>query len=103
MISYLFALTAIVYSAYAYLPFMNLAAKTHYAVAIFLAVMGSLIWVTISRTVEKNQIVFNGAIFDSIITICFLVIPFIFAGSDLTPKQMVGIGVLLVGMALIKF
>lgn len=103
MISYLFILTAIVYSAYAYLPFMDLGAKAHYLGGIIFAILGSLIWVTISRTVEKSQIVLNGAIFDSIITICFLAIPFIFASSEMTTKQIVGIVIVLIGMGLIKF
>ncbi len=103
MISFLFFITAIVYAAYAYLPFMNLAAKAHYAAGMFFAIMGSLLWVTISRSVEKNQIALNGAIFDSIITICFLAVPILLAGAELTHRQMIGIAVILIGMGLIKF
>lgn len=103
MISLLFALSVLVYSAYAYLPFMNLSAKAHYVAGMIFAILGSLIWVTISRTVQKHEIALNGAIFDSIITICFLAVPLALAGTDLTPKQTIGIIVMFIGMALVKF
>lgn len=103
MIGLLFLLTAIVYSAYAYLPFLNLSAKWHYPAGAAFAVLGSILWVTISRSIAKDQIAIFGAYFDMIITMAFLAVPLILTGFSIGMKQGIGITLMLIGMAITKF
>lgn len=102
MLTLLFIAAAFIYSLYAYLPFMNLPAKYHYPVGMVFSVLAGLVWVTISRNVHKDSVALYGAYFDMILTACFLAIPLLVNGMTLTPKQGIGIAIMLLGMAITK-
>lgn len=98
----LYALTFTIYCMYAYLPFLNLKGPTHYISASVFAILGSLLWVTISRSVGKGEIALYGLYFDAILTISFLLIPILVHESSLNYKQIIGILLILIGILLSK-
>lgn len=103
MLPMLFFLTVIVYSLYAFLPFLEATPKVHYVLGILCATIGSMVWVTISRSVDRSQLVLYGAYFDMIITLSFIVVPLIAGGLLISTKQVIGILIMLVGLIIAKF
>lgn len=98
----LFSLVFVVYAAYATLPFLNLGQASHYAAGCFFAICGSLLWVSISRSVPKEQIAIYGLYFDAVITVMSLGIPIALAGFHFTSKQIAGILIIIAGAIVTK-
>ena len=98
----LYLLTVVIYSVYATLPFFNLGRTAHYLSGATFAVLGSLIWVSISRSVNKSDIPLYGLYFDALITISFMLTPLLFTGFNFTSKQIAGILMIFTGMIVSK-
>lgn len=98
----LYTLTFIIYCMYAYLPFLNLKGSTHYIGASIFAILGSFLWVTISRSVDKGEITLYGLYFDAVLTLSFLLVPLFAHGFNLNYKQTIGILLILIGILLSK-
>jgi hypothetical protein len=98
----LYLLTLVIYSTYATLPFFNLNRTAHYLSGAIFAVSGSLIWVSISRSVNKSDISLHGLYFDAIITVAFMLTPLLFTGINFTAKQILGICMIFTGMLVSK-
>lgn len=103
MIGILLLSAAIIYSIYAYLPFLDLTGKYHYIFGMILSCLASITWVSISRNVPKDKVILFGAYFDIVLTLCFIMVPFFVHENTLTTRQWVGISVMILGMALTKF
>lgn len=99
MISFIIA--GMAYALSASLPFW-VSKNTQMAVSILIGIIANLCWVTISRGVPQNEIPLYGLIFDSILTLLFLFVPFFFIKFELTVTQCVGILMVLVGLFLTK-
>lgn len=95
-------LAGVVYSCYAYLPFLNPSAKTHYAAAAAFAILGAGLWVTLARSVPKESLALYGIYFDAVLTCSFLIVPLAVNGFTLTFWQGIGIACVLVGLVLTK-
>jgi len=93
----------IFYSIAASLPFLGLSEKLHYVSAMVIALFTSYFWTTISRNIDKNSVVIYGAWYDAMLTLAFLLIPLLFTGFNLTPKQAIGIVIMLLGILITKF
>ena len=102
MVYTLLLASALIYSVYAYLPFLSLKALPHYLLGALLAAMGSVVWVTISRTVSKDLLVGYGLIFDAIITLAFVIVPLIAHGLGMGRLQIIACGLILLGVILFK-
>lgn len=98
----LYILTFIIYCMYAYLPFLNLQSHFHYISASVFAILGSTLWVTISRSVDKGEIALYGLYFDAVLTLSFLLVPLIAHEFSLNYKQIIGILLILIGILLSK-
>lgn len=103
MVSLLFVGTAIVYSIYAWLPFLYLNPRLHYAIGMMLSMTAGILWVTISRSVNKDAVVLYGVLFDAILTLCFAIVPLFVNGFTLTRNQSIGLIIMLIGMGIAKF
>lgn len=75
-------------------------AKVHYAVSLALALLPA--WFIISRTIEKSQLVSIGIIYDSLMTITYIIVPLIILKQSLSETQIFGIIITLIGLLILK-
>jgi len=95
-------LAGVVYSCYAYLPFLNPSPRAHYSAAAAFAILGAGLWVTLARSVPKEALALYGMYFDAVLTCSFLVVPLLVNGFTLTFWQGIGLATMLAGLILTK-
>lgn len=100
-----FSFAVILYSLSAGLPFISLVSGNpflHYLLGIVISILTATIWVFISRNTPKDNMVFTGLLYDTLLTTCFIVIPLVLQRKMLQPMQVVGVVLVLVGLILFK-
>jgi len=76
----------------------------YYYYGIGLSIFANLCWFKIAKISQSNKdILLNGAIWDSMILFCFIIVPFFLFTIDLGPKEYLGLGLILSGISIIKF
>lgn len=96
-----FSVAAVSYSILAALPFIT-SKQMHLAFAILFGIVANVCWALISRTIDQSTIPIVGLFYDLMLTIIFLIVPFIFIEFNLSTKQIVGAILIILGIALIK-
>jgi len=98
-------LGTIVYSAYAWLTFKPELKVSAYLIPIglSLAVFGNLLWILLARsTHDPAKLIVYGMLWDTMITLAFLLVPMMFFGVRFTAIGGVGCGLVVVGLLMMK-
>ena len=97
-----FILASILYAIAASLPFLGLTAAYQYPMAMILGVGTSICWTAINRSILKQDVVIYGMYYDSMLTLIYLIVPFLYINNTLTIRQMLGILLMVLGIFLTK-
>lgn len=97
-------LVATCYSIYTAIIYSNLEAKHAIPIGLCLAVIGNLIWLTMSKLIliDKTTVFYYGLAFDATITATTILIPAVFFGVRLSPISWVGVALVLLGLLILK-
>lgn len=104
MISY-FILAFFLYVFSAYLSFSPFIKKQWYFVylGICISLVCNLLWLHIAKNTENvSKLTIYGLYWDSLITFCFLSVPFLFFDVQFTYKQILGICFIILGIGITK-
>lgn len=101
MIKY-YALTAILYCFYAYVPYLGLSYKYSIGVCALMSLIGGLLWGIIQANTPLSNISTAGLMFDAIITISFFTVPILIYTQSIDKFQATGAALIFVGICFIK-
>lgn len=91
--------------AYAYLSFLPEVKNRwwYFPAGLTLVLAANLCWlIYVKTTLNHQEILINGAIWDALITVGFLLTPFLFFHVRLNQSAMVGLVVMVLGLGIIK-
>ena len=71
-------------------------------IAIIVGIVTSICWAFISRSVPQSEIPLYGLLYDAMLTLIFLIIPFFFIKFELNKTKVFGIVLVLIGLFLTK-
>lgn len=100
-----FIIAFFLYALSAYISFHPLIKKQWYFLYLGLSVslVCNLIWLHIAKTTENvSKLTVYGLYWDSLITFCFLAVPFFFFEVQFNYKQLIGIMFILLGIGITK-
>ena len=103
--TWMLVLGTMVYSSYAWLTFKPEMKVSAYLlpIGISLAVVGNLLWILLARsTVDLSRLIVYGMLWDTMITLSFLLVPVVFFGVRFTVIGGVGCGLVGVGLLMMK-
>jgi membrane protease YdiL (CAAX protease family) len=101
IVTFYFLISACLYSLSASLPFL-VTKSTQMWIAPVVAILTSLVWVSIARSIPPQEVPLYGLYYDIMLTLVFLVIPYIFVDFNLTPLQIFGILLIFTGIILTR-
>lgn len=90
-------------AVYAALPFLGLKAPAHFAIGLTLAVATNIAWIWLSRIVSGNKLVLYTALWDSMVTVVFVLVALGMTSRAMTAVEWTGLGLLCSGMLVLKF
>lgn len=94
-----------IYSTYAWLTFapsMKMSALL-LPLGIMMAVAGNLLWILMARSTQEPAIlVYYGMLWDTMITLSFIIVPIVFFGVRFTPFSGLGCVLVLIGLTMMK-
>ena len=94
---------SIIFSVYTYIQYKHTSSPWLIYIAVFYGIMSQIVWVFSIRKLNNKDIFINGFIWDLVLTILLLAIPFYFSESlSLTNKQIIGVSLMLIGSLLLK-
>lgn len=75
----------------------------YYLIGIAFAIVSNFLWLYLAkREVDPSKLVILGLIWDTMLTLTYLVVPFLFYGAVLNKVQLVGLVLTVVGLVLVK-
>lgn len=101
MASFCILLAGLLYAVSASLPFI-VSAKTQYVVAPVIGVVTALLWAFISRSVNQAHVPYYGLAYDLVLTLVFFFVPFLFVEISFNLSNIIGLCLVLLGVALLK-
>lgn len=93
------------YALIASLPFTKLAVYhtwLFYTVGIVVGAGLNCLWLTVARTVVKNEVILYGVLWDAMLTLVYVLIPVLFWGQQASWKVWAGVALIFSGMLLAK-
>jgi drug/metabolite transporter (DMT)-like permease len=96
---------ALIYVFYAWLTFSPSMKTSEYLMplAIAMAIAGNLLWIKMARSIqEPAALVYYGMLWDSMITVSFIVVPIIFFGVRFNVISGFGCVLVLAGLTMMK-
>jgi hypothetical protein len=94
---------SVIFSVYMYIQYKHTASPWLVYIAIFYGIMSQLVWVFSIRNLNNKDIFINGFVWDLVLTILLLVIPFYYADNmNFSKIQIIGITLMLIGSFLLK-
>jgi multidrug transporter EmrE-like cation transporter len=80
------------------------AAFWYYPLGMVLSLVSNYIWMYLAKNSENpNQVYVRGLVWDSMIIFCYSILPFFFFSVKFGIYQSIGVGLVLIGLGLIKF
>ena len=75
----------------------------YFPVGIGAAILCNLLWFSIAKSdLNSSSLVVKGLIWDTMLMLCYLVVPLVFFNAKFTTTQAVGVGLTLLGLFLTK-
>ena len=74
----------------------------YYVAGGLMATLGSIAWLSLARSINTSQLSLYGLKWDVMITVCYLVVPFVMVKQELNSYNVVGIVFALTGVVLLK-
>lgn len=105
MIVLFLGLAAIIYGITAYMSYSETikASSWYFIVGIILANIANIMWMILAKnTTDNSKLVVYGLIWDSILTLSFLLTPFLFFDIKLSMTQTIGLGLIIAGIICTK-
>ena len=102
----IYTLAIVIYTLSAWMSYSSTAkaAAWYFPAGVLLSVIANTAWLYVARnTAKPEDILFRGLIWDSIITLCFVIAPIFFFQMQLTRMQILGASLILVGLFVAKF
>ena len=99
-----YSLAAVIYALYAYLNYSPVKDEWWYfPVGMLLSMVGNLVWMIITKIPSTNTVLFfRGVVWDAILTVVFIVIPFCFFEIRLSMLGVIGLVISLIGIFILK-
>ena len=105
MILFQFVLGFLIYATYAYVSYTP-AMKTsnwYFPAGLTLALFANAVWLWIAKSeFNPSQLLIKGLFWDVIVTVVTIGAPLLMFGAKLTTLQLTGLGLLIVGLILVK-
>lgn len=68
-----------------------------------MAILANMVWIFLAhRTMDPSTLLYYGMVWDAIVTASSILIPVLFFGSSLTPIGWTGMGIVVLGILLMK-
>jgi drug/metabolite transporter (DMT)-like permease len=99
------AIGTVIYTSYAWLTFAPSMKASSYLIplGITMAIAGNFLWIMMARSIHQPAaLVYYGMLWDSMITISFILVPIIFFGVRFNFVSGIGCTLVLVGLTLMK-
>jgi drug/metabolite transporter (DMT)-like permease len=99
------AIGTLIYTIYAWLTFSPSMKASSYLIplGISMAIAGNYLWITMARSIQQPaELVYYGMLWDSMITLSFILVPIVFFGVRFNLVSGIGCGLVLVGLTLMK-
>jgi multidrug transporter EmrE-like cation transporter len=103
--TWMIVLGTIIYSLYAWLTFKPELKVSNYLMpfGLGLALIGNLLWILLAKsTHEPAKLIVYGMVWDTMITLSFLLVPMMFFGVRFTLVSGVGCGFVVLGLLMMK-
>jgi multidrug transporter EmrE-like cation transporter len=103
--TWMIALGTVIYSLYAWLTFKPELKVSAYLmpIGLSLALIGNLLWILLAKsTQEPAKLIMYGMMWDTMITLSFLLVPMMFFGVRFTLVGGVGCALVVVGLLMMK-
>ena len=99
-----YGLACFLYLFYAYLNYSNLKDRWWYIpLGLLVTCLSNLIWLLVTKIPSSTGVLLiRGVVWDVMTTATFMVVPFLFMGFRLSGWEIVGFGVCLVGLLMMK-
>jgi len=99
------AIGTLIYTFYAWLTFSPSMKMSSYLIplGIGMAVAGNFLWIMMARSIHQPAVlVYYGMLWDSMITVSFILVPIVFFGVRFNLISGIGCGLVLAGLTLMK-
>jgi uncharacterized membrane protein len=75
----------------------------YYPVGLSLNVIGGIFWYFIAKNTPEKTTLFASLIWDIFLVMSFMLVPILLFGVTITKYQMIGIGLIVIGILFLKF
>lgn len=99
-----FIIAFFVYSGLAYTSYSSelKSSPYYYVIGIAAAIIANLLWLNLARNVPADKLVLLGLFWDIMLTVAYLLVPILFFETKLSALQWTGIGVIILGIVMVK-